>query len=180
MAGSKGSNCAKDDNGHKFFAGIRAAPKPNGTLATPAGNIPSALLPTLGVELGHMELGKSKSDGKAGRRDIYDAELSSTVTASYLAATGYMPLTPQVELIGKGGAAFWEQKGKKEVPQDPEINTETSNTGVGLLFGAGAQYRMTSNFAIRGEYERLLGTAADTSAESDADLLSVGAVFSTY
>ncbi|OQW98289.1 MAG: hypothetical protein BWK73_52800 [Thiothrix lacustris] len=60
------------------------------------------------------------------------------------------------------------------------ISTSSSNSGVSVLLGGGAQVNVTPNLAVRGEYERILGTAADTTYESDADLLSVGAVFSTY
>lgn len=179
MAGAIGTDCEDSDSGHKFFAGVRAAPNTQGFITTPVGVVPSASLPTLGVEAGYMDLGESKAKGKAGRANIYDTNLNSTLTANYVAAVGYVPVTPQVELLGKAGAAFWEQKGKRDVAQDPDLNMQTTNTGTGTLLGAGAQYRVTGNLSVRGEYERLLGTAKDTTAESDADLISVGAVLST-
>ncbi|MFN3786450.1 MAG: outer membrane beta-barrel protein [Thiothrix sp.] len=179
MAGAVGTACENSDGGHKFFAGIRATPTSQGFVTTPVGIVPSTFLPTLGVEAGYMDLGESTAKGKAGRANIYDTNLSSALTANYVAAVGYLPVTPQVELIGKAGAAFWEQKGKRDVPQDPDLTVQTTNTGTGMLLGAGAQYRVTGNISVRGEYERLLGTAKDTPAKSDADLLSIGAVLST-
>lgn len=178
MAGAIGTDCDDSDTGYKVFAGLRAAPNP-GFITTPVGVMPSASLPTLGVEAGYMDLGESNAKGKAGRKDIYDTNLNSTLTANYVAAVGYVPVTPQVELIGKAGAAFWEQKGKRTVPQDPDLDMQTTNTGTGTLIGAGAQYRVTGNLSVRGEYERLLSTAKDTKAESDADIISIGAVLST-
>ncbi len=90
-----------------------------------------------------------------------------------------MPVAPRTELLGKVGAAFWKQDGSRKVPQDTDLNIQSANSGVGMLLGGGAQYKVNNNLSVRGEYERVLDTAKDTPYQSDADLLSIGAVFST-
>ena len=45
--------------------------------------------------------------------------------------------------------------------------------------GVGAQYQLTDNLSVRGEYERGFGIGKDAN-KTDPSLLSVGAVFSTY
>ena len=47
------------------------------------------------------------------------------------------------------------------------------------MLGGGAQFKVTENISIRGEYEHIFGTGKDTDYESDAGLYSVGAIFST-
>lgn len=179
LAANASTDCEDAAGGYKVFAGVRAAPNPDGYVVGPTGMMPSSALPTLGVEAGYMDLGDSTATGKTGRANIYDANFSSDLSASYLAGVGYVPVAPRTELLGKVGAAFWEQTGKREVAQDTDLNIESVNSGVGLLLGGGAQYKVTDNLSVRGEYEHILGTAKDTAYESDAGLLSVGAVFST-
>ncbi|MGB5599756.1 MAG: outer membrane beta-barrel protein [Thiothrix litoralis] len=180
VADSTSTNCEDSATGSKFFAGLRATPNHNGFLATPGGVIPSASLPTLGIEVGHMDLGESTANGTAGRSGIYDSKLSSELSASYLAGVGYVPVAPRTELLGKVGAAYWKQNGSKTVAEDPSMDTISTNSGLGMLLGGGAQVQVNPNLSLRGEYEHVFGTATDTPYESDAGLLSVGAVFSTF
>lgn len=176
------TDCEDSDSGHKAFVGLRAEPNRNSNefWATPTGVIPASSLPTMGVELGHMELGENTAKGKAGRMDIYDSELQSELSASYIAGVGYVPVAPRTELLGKVGAAFWKQNGSKTVAEDSDLDTNSTNSGVSMLLGAGAQVKLNPNLSLRGEYEHVFGTAADTDYEADAGLLSVGAVFSTF
>ncbi len=180
VADKTSTDCKDSSTGNKYFAGVRATPSNQGFLATPTGVIPASSLPTLGVELGHMDLGENTANGTAGRSGIYDSTLKSELSANYLSGVAYVPVAPRTELLGKVGAAYWKQNGSKTVAEDTELNTASSNSGVSVLLGGGAQVNINPNLAVRGEYERILGTAADTAYESDADLLSIGAVFSTY
>lgn len=165
------TDCEDSDTGRKAFVGLRAEPD---------RNMPASALPTMGVELGYMELGENTAQGKAGRAGIYDSELQSELSASYVAGVGYIPVAPRTELIGKVGAAFWKQNGSKTVAEDSDLDTTSTNSGVSMLLGAGAQVKLNPNLSLRGEYEHIMGTAADTDYEADAGLLSVGAVFSTF
>lgn len=164
-------NCEKSATGYKVFAGTRLEPRANG-----------ALLPSLGVEGGYIDLGTSKADGEIlSTRNIAlgDAKASSDVSAVYVAGVGYLPVAPQTEVVGKAGLAYWQQKGKIEVPADPALGSSSNNSGLGLILGGGAQFKVTENISIRGEYEHIFGTGKDTDYESDAGLYSVGAIFST-
>ncbi|WML91060.1 outer membrane beta-barrel protein [Thiothrix lacustris] len=180
VSDSTATDCNDASSGNKFFAGFRATPSQNGVVAMPGGVIPSASLPTLGAEIGQMDLGESTANGTAGRSGIYDTKLTSDLSATYLAGVGYIPVAPRTELLGKVGAAYWKQNGSKVVPEDTSMNTTSSNSGLGMLLGGGAQVQINPNVSLRGEYEHVFGTAADTNYESDASLLSVGAVFSTF
>lgn len=176
------TDCNEGDTGHKAFVGLRAEPnrRAGEFWTTPAGVFPASSLPTMGVEVGHMQLDKNTAQGTAGRAGIYDSVLNSELSASYLAGVGYVPVAPRTELLGKVGAAFWKQNGSKTVAEDPSLDTTSTNSGVSVLLGAGAQVELNPNFSLRGEYERVLSTAADTSYEADASLLSIGAVLSTF
>lgn len=182
LADATSTDCEDSPTGSKYFAGVRATPSNQGFLATPTGVIPASSLPTIGVELGHMDLGENTAKGHVGRAAPggFDSKLRSELSANYLSGVAYVPVAPRTELLGKIGAAYWKQNGSKTVAEDADLNTSSSNSGVSVLLGGGAQVNVTPNLAVRGEYERILGTAADTAYESDADLLSVGAVFSTY
>ncbi len=46
------ADCEDTSTGHKVFAGVRATPNANGFVATPAGVVPAAALPTLGRRSG--------------------------------------------------------------------------------------------------------------------------------
>lgn len=181
LAANASDGCEDSMGAYKAFAGVRASPNPNGFVVGPTGVMPTSALPTVGMEAGYMVLGESTAQGHVGRPAPggFDADFSSDLSASYLAGVGYVPVAPRTELLGKAGAAFWEQKGKRTVAEDSDQDIASTNSGTGLLVGGGAQYKVNDNLSVRGEYEHIFGTAKDTNYESDAGLLSVGAVFST-
>ncbi len=164
-------DCETSGTGYKVFAGTRLAP-----------TYDANMLPPVGVEAGYMDFGESTSKGEILSErgfSLGDANVSSELSASYLAGVGYLPVAPNTELIGKAGIAYWQQDGKVEVPDDSALNTNSTNSGLSTLLGAGAQYRVNDNLSVRGEYEQVFDTAKDTSYKTDASMYSVGAVFST-
>jgi opacity protein-like surface antigen len=163
------NECNDSNTGYKVFAGTRISPRAN-----------PQKFPSLGAEAGYINFGESTAKGHILRSPGgFDTQGSSKLSSVYAAGVGYLPVTPRTELLGKAGIAHWQQDGKYEVPDDTDRNTSSSSSGDGLLLGAGAQYQVNPNFAVRGEYEQVLDTASDTPFASDASLLSVGAVFST-
>lgn len=181
-ASSTSNECEDSSSGYKVFAGVRLSPNQHSRVMGPGGiSVPTASLPTLGAEIGYIDFGESTADDHVGRPAPggFNADVSSEVSAVYAAGVGYLPVAQGTELIGKAGVAYWDQKGKLDVPTEPTLNNESSNSGVGLMLGAGAQYHINPNLSIRGEYEHIMGTGSDTSYESDASMLSLGAVFST-
>jgi outer membrane immunogenic protein len=69
-------------------------------------------------------------------------------------AVGFLPITPNFELLGRVGYATIDAEG----------TFGGFSAGVdddGLAFGAGAQYAFTRNFGVRGEYTRYVATEDD-------------------
>ena len=79
------------------------------------------------ADLGHIDNGAGKVDGRS----------------VYLDAVGLYPVLDKWSLLGRIGVAH--------------VNLDTSNgdsSGNGLKLGVGAQYSLTNNIALRGEWER--------------------------
>ncbi|MBU0653565.1 MAG: porin family protein [Gammaproteobacteria bacterium] len=75
-----------------------------------------------------------------------------------------VPVADNLKAFGKVGAIAWRSS-------DPSGSVDY-NDGTDFLLGAGATYKIGDNWGIRGEYENIGG-------DVDADMYSVGAVFST-
>lgn len=180
------TGCEDSDKGYKIFGGARLKP-----------NTEPGALPSLGVEGGYINFGESSATGDLMHvrpdysEDQGDIVSSSELSGIYAAGVAFMPVAPKTEILAKAGIMRWSQKNnyKQTViydgvpdPEDEEgrnISTSTSDSGFGGLLGVGAQYQMTDNLAVRGEYERGFGIGKDSN-KTDPSLLSVGAVFSTY
>ena len=178
------TGCEDSDKGYKIFGGARLKP-----------NTEPGALPSLGVEGGYINFGESSATGdlmsgpENRRVDQGDIVSSSELSGIYAAGVAFMPVAPKTEILAKAGIMRWNQENTYKqtvldngVP-DPEdernLSTSTSESGFGGLLGVGAQYQMTDNLAVRGEYERGFGIGKDSN-KTDPSLLSVGAVFSTY
>lgn len=164
------TSCEDTSTGYKAFGGVRVSPTTQ-----------QDTLPTLGLEAGYISFGESSADGvlmSPRNIPIGVTKATSETSGVYVSGVGYMPVAPRTELIGKAGFMYWNQDGKVESPDDPTQNTSSSESGFGTILGAGAQYKVTDNLSIRGEYEQAFGVGKDNS-EEEPSLLSVGAVFST-
>ena len=172
------SGCEDSDKGYKIFGGARLKP-----------NTEPGALPSLGVEGGYINFGESSATGTSSRREestpFFNDSSTSELSGIYAAGVAFMPVAPRTEVLAKAGVMRWNQKNKvsKTEIEDPiggdNQSTSTSESGFGGLLGVGAQYQMTDNLAVRGEYERGFGIGKDSN-KTDPSLLSVGAVFSTY
>lgn len=90
------------------------------------------LNPNFAVEAGVAELGSVNSG--SGHVDSY---------GTFVDAVGTMPLNPQWSLLGRVGVAHMS------------VNTPTGDDGGnGLKVGLGAEYALSKNVALRGEWER--------------------------
>ena len=88
---------------------------------------PNFALEAGAADLGHIDKGAGKVDGRS----------------VFLDAVGIAPLKDKWSLLGRIGVAH--------------VNLDTSagdSGGSGLKLGLGAQYSLTSNIALRGEWER--------------------------
>lgn len=91
---------------------------------------------------------------------------TQNVKATGMSASGLynVPVADNLKAFGKVGAIAWRSN-------DPSDSVDY-NRGTDFLLGAGATYKIGDNWGIRGEYENIGG-------DVDADMYSVGAVFST-
>lgn len=129
----------------------------------------------LGAEVGYAKLGESENTGTDGR---LASNIKSDTSALYAAGVAYLPLAPRVELMGKAGVLWWEQDNNKNVALIDE-QTQSNDSGVSPLLGAGVQYRLNQNLHIRGEWEHAFGTGEAGDSETDVDMLTVGVSLST-
>ena len=184
---SNPTGCEDSDKGYKIFGGARLKP-----------NTEPGALPTIGVEGGYINFGESSANGDlmqvsltdpTRREDQGDIASSSELTGMYAAGVAFMPVAPKTEILAKAGVMRWNQKntykqtvidnGVPDPVDERNVSTSTTESGFGGLLGVGAQYQMTDNLSVRGEYERGFAIGKDANKTSPS-LLSVGAVFSTY
>jgi OOP family OmpA-OmpF porin len=98
------------------------------------------------ADLGHIDNGNGKVDG----------------SGEFLDAVGLWPLSDQWSLLGRVGLAH------------VKLDTSAGDAGgTGLKLGLGAQYTLTGNFALRGEWERYRPSAFGDKPNIDQFTLGV-------
>lgn len=131
----------------------------------------------IGAELGYTKLGEVE-----GTFVPEGARLEETVKSDtgglYAAAMGYLPVYTGTDIFGKLGAMYWDNKNETETEM-VNISDESDDSGISPMAGIGAQYQLTPNLFLRGEWEHIFGTG-DDKYETDVDLLSLGMSLSTY
>lgn len=129
--------------------------------------------PMLGAEIGYNQLGNTRKNGTSGGSN---ASMDNSLSGISASGVGYLPVAPDIEAFGKAGALFWN----RETTQTTGTSSTSSKAdGVSPLLGVGAQYRLNDNLHLRGEWEHMFNTGADSVYETDADLYSVGLSYST-
>lgn len=83
-----------------------------------------------------------------------------------LSAVGMMPVWDRLSLYGKAGLAHTEVK--LDGPSD------ASDTGNGLLIGAGVMYELNRNVYARAGWDRYADVGSDATGKGNIDLYSVG------
>jgi opacity protein-like surface antigen len=121
--------------------------------------------------LGHYEHTWTSADGKTSA--LWDVN-STALSASAKVSTG---LFDKVDTFGRIGFMAWNAPATI-VPSytgSSSSNTiePTDNSGTDLLIGAGADYKVSDNLSVRGEYEHVGG-------DLNAHMFSVGANYKTF
>jgi OOP family OmpA-OmpF porin len=100
-----------------------------------------------------------------GEIKVASGPVSATgkLTSFGVAALGILPVGEQFELFGKLGIASSDQKVSAS---GPGVTISDSSSGSDTLFGLGASYNFTRNFALRAEWERL--------NDSEVNAVSIG------
>lgn len=131
--------------------------------------------PMFGTELAYTKLGTAEKKGKVGTENVY---VKNEVAGYQLSGVAYLPINvvPNLELIGKGGAMFWERDTKESLDN---AGDQTADKGISPLVGIGAQYQLNQNLHVRGEWEHVFNTGSGSEHETDANNYTVGFMYST-
>lgn len=91
-------------------------------------------------------------------------------------ALGILPLAHNFELFGKAGVHYWDAKLTRTASAGGGLDPASKDDkGTDLLYGFGAAYNFTKQFALRADWERYRNIGDDNSAgESDVDMWSAG------
>lgn len=133
----------KSDTGFKLGAGVQ-------------------ILPTLGVEAGYANLGKTKLSGAGGSGSVKGNGL-------YLDLIGTALQTGDFSLYGRLGLFHGKVKGEASGITGTATGKSSSTDA---KFGFGVGYAIDKNMQLRGEWERYRAKEGDT--KGNIDLLSVG------
>lgn len=148
-------SCDSEDFAWKAFAGVRANPM-------------------FGAEIAYQQLGSTEVMGQTSGGQ--SANLQNSFTGTSVTGLAYLPVVPRVEAFAKAGALFWERDTQKSLAGQRE---NSGDKGSSALVGTGAQYRLDQNLHLRGEWEHMFNLGADSAYETDADLYSLGLLYST-
>jgi len=111
----------------------------------------------ISYEIGYHALGQMTSSTN-----------QSEVSGISANAVAKLAINDQIELFGKGGVFKWKSK-----------NTVGNRNSLDLMFGAGANYKLNENLAIRGEWERMTDIESSSTEMSDIDVISAGFTYKT-
>lgn len=131
--------------------------------------------PMFGTELAYAQLGTAEKKGKVGVENVY---VKNEAAGYQLSGVAYLPINivPNLELMGKGGAMFWERDTKESLDNAGDKNHDK---GISPLVGMGAQYQLNQNLHVRGEWEHVFNIGSGSQHETDANNYTVGLMYST-
>ncbi len=131
--------------------------------------------PMFGTELAYTKLGTAEKKGQVGEENVY---VKNELAGYQLSGIAYLPINviPNLELMGKGGAMFWERDTKESLDN---ARDQTTDKGISPLVGVGAQYQLNQNLHVRGEWEHIFNTGSGSEHETDANNYTVGLMYST-
>ena len=134
----------------------------------------------LAVEGGYTSFGKFTSNSTivSGGSGTLSGEWSGY--SLDIAAVGMLPVGQSLTVFGKAGLGLWDlELDLTASGPGGSLTANDSDSGISPIVGLGAMFNVSSNFAIRADWERHLAVGDDnTTGESDIDLITIGAQFS--
>ena len=118
----------------------------------------------LALEAGYTNLGEMTARGPGGTA-------TRESTAWELVGVGMLPMGNNFSLYGKAGVYRGDTEGRLNTVL---LTGTTDDKNTDLTFGAGLQFDMTRNVALRAEWQRYKDMGGDQVGESDMDVLSLG------
>jgi OOP family OmpA-OmpF porin len=130
------------------------------------------------IEGGYVDLGKvSGSPLLDTDLGTFPANVSFGADAWNLDAVGIIPLSDAFSLFGKVGVAVSSADASISVPAVPGASGSISENKTGLNYGVGVNWDVSSDWALRAEYEIFNKIGGGDLGESDINVLSVGVAF---
>lgn len=117
-----------------------------------------------------QRLGGTTGNTVNGLPETY--QVATEVTGYAAAVKAGIEMDGNLGLFGKAGLMNWRKEITPHVgaPSDAKY---MEHSGTDLLVGVGAEYKVTDNIGVRGEYERVGG-------DLNQDLYTLGATYETY
>lgn len=143
-----GVSCDSEDTAWRLFGGYQ-------------------LNTNLALELGYTDLGELSATGPGG-------SASAEATALELSALGMFPIAEGFSLYGKAGVYRGEVDSRASIAG---LSASASEDNTDFTLGAGVQFDMTRNVALRGEWQRYMDMGGEETGESDVDVLSVNVLY---
>lgn len=105
-----------------------------------------------------------------------EALLEGSADGPVVSVLGVLPIGERFSVFGRAGLALLSAKGTARIAIDGTSQRDTqSSQKSNLVFGAGVEYALSKNFALRLGWERYLDVATENVVgDADADLVSLG------
>ena len=149
-AGFVVTSCDNKDTSFKIFGGYR-------------------FTRNVAVEGAYVDLGKYHAAGSGLAFDI-----NTKLTGVTVQGVGMVPFGNEFSLLGRIGAIVWDLKNSGTVGG---FGGSTSDSGVDIAMGVGAQYKFTPNFGIRADLDYYPNLGNNDTGESNVTAVSIGGVF---
>lgn len=126
----------------------------------------------LAIEGAYVDLGSYPASGTLLGTPF---DLKVDIAGLTVQAVGMVPVGDYVTLLGRAGLIHWSIDSSGQVGGG---FGSTSDDGVDLALGIGAQFNLTRNFGLRADFDLYPKLGNDDTGEEDVSMISVGAVFS--
>ena len=132
-------------------------------------------------EFGYVDLGSINYQASGTVTDgvdtfDIDARLGSSASGPFVAVHGILPIGERFSVYGRAGLGFLSVDGTARITAEGESQRASqSSQNSDPMFGAGIEYTLSRNFAVRLAWDRFLDAGTnEVAGDSDSDLYSLG------
>lgn len=123
------------------------------------------------VEVAYVDLGKYRASGSVFAVPF---DVNTELTGVTVQAVGIVPFGNEFSLMGRVGAIFWDLKDSGTAGP---FSAGSSDRGVDVALGVGAQYKFTPNFGVRADFDYYPNLGNSNTGEDTVTAVSIGVVF---
>ena len=146
------TSCDDSDTSFKIFGGYR-------------------FTRNIAVEAAYVDLGKYHVTGSDSGLAF---DINTKLTGVTVQGVGMVPFGNEFTLMGRVGAIIWDLKNSGTVGGS---GGSTSDTGVDIALGIGAQYKFATNFGVRADLDYYPNLGNNNTGEDNVTAVSIGVVF---